>query len=142
MKTHILPLQFDGLKFSSRYSLSPTDGSFFVGGDGLLHYPDSLPDEPIFDLPDSPLTVLRNFALALVDQALPDSELLRAVLLTIFDELNLHALKINQILDAVDAATTLADLKTRVAAIPDYPQRTVAQAKAAVKSKISGGGAD
>jgi len=54
MKTHVMPAQFDGEKFGARYSLSTRDGSFFVGGDGLLHYPDSLPDEPIFDPPDPP----------------------------------------------------------------------------------------
>ena len=45
MKTHNLPVEFDGAKFATRYGLSTTDGSFFVGGDGLLHVPDSLPDD-------------------------------------------------------------------------------------------------
>ena len=40
------------------------------------------------------------------------------------------------VLDAVDAATTLADLKTRYAAITDYPQRTIQQMQNAVRGKL------
>lgn len=40
---------------------------------------------------------------------------------------------------AVAAATTLADLKTRVAALPDLPDRTLAQAKTAFINAINGG---
>lgn len=54
MKTHILPAQFDGAKFAARYSLNSLVGDFFVDGDNLLHYPDLVPDEPIFDPPDPP----------------------------------------------------------------------------------------
>jgi hypothetical protein len=60
----------------------------------------------------------------------------RAYALVALDELNAHALKTNAILDAVDAATTLADLKTRIAAITDYPQRTIQQMQNAVRSKL------
>ena len=54
MKTHVLPARFDAAKFASRYGLDFKVGQFFVGGDGLLHYPDFIPDEPIFDPPDAP----------------------------------------------------------------------------------------
>ncbi len=60
----------------------------------------------------------------------------RGYALVALDELNAHALKVNSILDAVDAATTLADLKTRVAAISDYPQRTIQQMQTAVRNKL------
>jgi hypothetical protein len=60
----------------------------------------------------------------------------RGYALVALDELNAHALKTNAILDAVDAATTLADLKTRIAAIADYPQRTIQQMQNAVRSKL------
>ena len=60
----------------------------------------------------------------------------RGYALVALDELNAHALKVNSILDAVDAATTLADLKTRVAAITDYPQRTIQQMQNAVRGKL------
>lgn len=77
-------------------------------------------------------------------QADTDSEakLLRAIAAVLLDELNLHAAKINAILDAVDAATSLADLKTRIAAIPDYPQRTLSQVKTAIQNKLTGGTVD
>lgn len=53
MKIYPVPFNFSGSKFAARYGLSTTDGSFFVGGDGLLHVPDNLPDDPpIFDAPD------------------------------------------------------------------------------------------
>lgn len=60
----------------------------------------------------------------------------RAVLLVILDELNLHALKINAILDAIDAAVSLAGLKTAVGTITDYPHRTVQQLRTAVRNKL------
>jgi hypothetical protein len=63
-------------------------------------------------------------------------DLLRAVVLMTLDELNGHALKINAILDAVDAATSLSDLKTRVGTITDYPQRTPQQARTVIRSKL------
>lgn len=72
----------------------------------------------------------------------PGGKLIRAVVLLVLDEFNSHALKINAILDAVDAATSLADLKTRVAAIVDYPPRTAAQLKTAIQNKINAGDAD
>ncbi len=64
--------------------------------------------------------------------------IVRAVVLLILDEFNAHALKHNAILDAVDAATSLADLKTRVGLITDYPQRTAQQIVDAIKTKIAG----
>jgi hypothetical protein len=60
----------------------------------------------------------------------------RGYALVALDELNAHALKTNAILDAVDAATTLADLKTRIADIADYPQRTIQQMQNAVRNKL------
>jgi len=143
VKRYFLIANFDGGKFGARYGLDPMAGKFFVDSDGMLVVPDGLPDDPpIQETTDPPLDIQRQLAKLIVDEASGQAEILRAVLLVIIDELNLHALKINSILDAVDAATSLADLKTRIAAITDYPQRTPAQAKQAVKDKITGGGAD
>jgi hypothetical protein len=61
---------------------------------------------------------------------------LRAFALAVLDEINLHAVRITAILDAIDNASNLAGVKTAVAAIPDVPQRTVAQLKAAIRSKL------
>ena len=63
--------------------------------------------------------------------------LVRALMEIILDEFNLHALKHNAVLDAIDAAASLAALKTAVAAIPDYPARTAAQLVNAIKAKIA-----
>ena len=54
---------------------------------------------------------------------------LRALTGSILDELNAHALKLNAILDAIDGAGNLNEVKTAIAAITDYPQRTIAQVK-------------
>jgi hypothetical protein len=48
MKQIKLPEQFDGGKFMARYSLALKD--FFVR-DGMLHFPDHLPDVPVFEAP-------------------------------------------------------------------------------------------
>lgn len=142
MKRYPLIAHFDGAKFGLRYGLDPIAGAFFVDGSELV-VPDNLPDDPPIQEPvDAPEVALRKAAISLVDSGVSTSEVLRGTFLVLVDELNNHALKINSILDAVDAATSLADLKTRIAAIADYPQRTAAQAKQAIKDKITGGGAD
>lgn len=60
----------------------------------------------------------------------------RAAALVVLDGFNAHALKVKELLDQVDLATSLADLKTRYAAITDIPQRTPAQVRAAIKAKL------
>ncbi len=72
----------------------------------------------------------------------PHAKLLRAITAVLLDEFNLHALKINGILDAVDGAASLAALKTAIAAIPDHPQRTLPQLVTAIKNKINAGTVD
>lgn len=139
MKAIALPAQFDGAKFKTRYSLANED--FFVVG-GILFYPDALPDLPIFDAPDAPAIVQQRIAKDMVIAGVSASVFVRAVAAVLLDELNSHALKINSILDAVDAATSLADLKTRIGLIADYPQRTLAQAKTSINNKIDSGEAD
>ncbi len=79
------------------------------------------------------LQAARNAIANQIDQ---NEDILRATLLVILEELNAHALKINGILDSADNATSLADFKTRMAAIADYPQRTIAQLKTSVRNKL------
>lgn len=62
--------------------------------------------------------------------------LARATLLVMLAEFNNHAAKINALLDAIDGASNLATLKTSVALIADYPQRTVQQLRTAVRNKL------
>lgn len=60
----------------------------------------------------------------------------RAFALVMLDELNLHAARTTAILNAIDAGSNLTAVKANIAAIPDVPQRTVAQLKAAVRVKL------
>ena len=63
-------------------------------------------------------------------------DIVRALALTLLDELNNHADKMNEILDAADNATNLADFKARMGAISNYPQRTIAQLKTVLRNKL------
>jgi len=84
----------------------------------------------------------RAFAKALKDALSADGVLFRALVLVLVDELNAHADKENSILTAIDSGSTLAQVKTNIAAIADYPQRTIAQLKTAMENKIDAGTAD
>ncbi len=68
----------------------------------------------------------------------------RAVASVLIDELNILRLWITDFKAAVAAATSLADLKTRVAAITpaSLPARTLAQAKTAIAAAIDSGTVD
>jgi hypothetical protein len=63
-------------------------------------------------------------------------DIIRALALVTLDDLNLHAARIVAILDAIDNNSTLATIKAAIDAIPDIPQRTGAQLKQAVRSKL------
>jgi len=84
----------------------------------------------------------RTEAKSALSAAKADSATLRALLLIILDEFNLHTAKTNSILTAIDNATTLATLKTAVAAITDLPTRTAQQLRNAIQNKIDAGDAD
>ena len=75
-------------------------------------------------------------ALKALESELDNSErITRALALTILDELNRITTRIRTFDAAVAAATSLANLQTRVAALSSIPDRTVAQLKAAVKER-------
>lgn len=69
----------------------------------------------------------------------PNSRAYRAVAGIMVDEINALRDWITSLKAAVASATTLADLKNRVAALDDLPDRTLAQAKAAFINKINQG---
>ena len=73
---------------------------------------------------------------ALADQIDQTEDILRAVVLMTLDEFNAHSAKINALLTAIDNASSLAGLKTAVAAINDLPTRTAAQVKTAIRNKL------
>lgn len=61
---------------------------------------------------------------------------LRAFMLIVVDEFNAHANKTNSILSAMDASTSLADMKTRIGQIADYPIRTAEQLRTAIRNRM------
>lgn len=90
---------------------------------------------------DASLT-LRYKAKAILSENKSDAAVLRAVILLMLDEFNMHTAKTNAILTAIDNAASLAALKTAVAAITDLPTRTAQQLKTAIQAKIDAGDAD
>lgn len=94
----------------------------------------ALMDETERDAVDAQiLEDMRDMAAAQLDNI---EDILRAFMLTMLDELNNHANKINSILNAIDNASTLAEVKSAIGAISDYPQRTVAQLRNAIRDKL------
>jgi len=61
----------------------------------------------------------------------------RAFMVLMIDELNRHSDRTNAILDAIDNAANLGQLKTAIAVIQDLPQRDLPQLKAALRSKLA-----
>ena len=139
---------FDGGKFAARYSLSSPKGDFWVeviSGQSTLFLADGviLPDNPpIFDPPDPPEIIKRNGAKAIYDAPVPLGMDYRGTLLVAVDEINLLRQWLVAFKAEVAAATSLADLKTRVATLPNMPDRTVAQARNAIHAKIDAGEVD
>jgi len=79
------------------------------------------------------LTARRDAAAAQLQQT---EDILRAFMLLVMDEFNAHAEKINSILTAIDNGGTLAQVKTEIAAITDYPTRTEQQLRTAIRNKL------
>ena len=73
---------------------------------------------------------------AIADELTQIRTITRTFAEVVLDELNAHALKTNEILDAIDGASNLAQVKSAVASIANYPQRTLAQLRNAVRGKI------
>lgn len=63
-------------------------------------------------------------------------DIIRALALTTLDQLNAGSAKTNAILDAIDAATSLADLKAGIGAIANLPIGTSAQMRDAIRAKL------
>jgi hypothetical protein len=73
---------------------------------------------------------------AVVQQLDKIEDVLRAFMLAVLDEMNGHAAKINAILTAIDNGANVGAIKTNILAIADYPTRTVAQMRAAIRTKL------
>ncbi len=68
-----------------------------------------------------------------------DARAYRAVAAIMVDEINLLREWIVAFKAATAAATSLANLQTRVAALPDLPDRTLAQARSAFIARVNSG---
>lgn len=73
---------------------------------------------------------------SLSEQLDQQEDILRAFMLVVLHEFNAHADKTNAVLNAVDAAVSLADFKARVSLINNYPHRTAQQLRDAVRGKL------
>jgi hypothetical protein len=71
-----------------------------------------------------------------------DAKLYRSIAAVLLDENNALRQWITSFKAATAASSSLADFKTRVAALPAMPDRTLAQAKTAVTNKLNGGTVD
>jgi hypothetical protein len=91
---------------------------------------------------DPALTFRRLAKEALDKQTAKIEGLIRAMLLVVLDEMNLHADKMNEINASVDAASNFNAFKSDLQSVADYPQRTPAQLRNAIKSKLDAGDAD
>lgn len=96
-------------------------------------------------LPDSPVKaneLKRNAAKEVLDRPGPFNTVHRATLELMAQEINILRAWLSRFKSEVAAATTLADLKTRVAGMPSTPARTKAQIANAVKAEVDAGNAD
>lgn len=90
----------------------------------------------VLALPEAALAKKRLAASAVVDDDVTMGRVQRAVCMLLVDELNALRGWLMIFKAEVAAATTLADLKTRVAGLPSLPDRTKNQAVAAIKAAI------
>ena len=84
----------------------------------------------------------RARAKGIFDSTASDGKVLKAIVLLLIDELNDLRGWLVDFKAEVAAASNLADLKTRVAGLPNMTDRTSAQARTAIRGKIDNGSAD
>lgn len=85
---------------------------------------------------------IREGGKTLLDSKIGEAILLRALADIIKDELNLVREWFESFKAQVALASSLADLKTRVAGLPAMPDRTLAQLRTAIKTRIDTGSVD
>lgn len=73
---------------------------------------------------------------AIVAEIDQTEDILRALVLVLIDELNLHSATIAAMLTASTNATSLNDFKNRMSQIPAIPQRTTQQLRTAIRNKL------
>ncbi len=85
------------------------------------------------------VTDYQSHALPYMANPDPDARAYRAIAAIMVDEINTLREWIVSFQAAVAAASSLANLQTRVAALPNLPDRTLAQARSAFISRVSSG---
>jgi hypothetical protein len=92
--------------------------------------------------PEFAALVARRADAAGLDAPTGGPRVLRAVVALTVDELNDLRSWVTAFKATTAAATSLADLKTRVANLPNLPARTLQQARAAIVNKVEAGDVD
>ncbi len=85
------------------------------------------------------VTAAQKEAVTFMQRADAQSKAYRAIAALAIDEINTLREWIVSFQAAVAAATSLANLQARVAALPNLPDRTITQAKSAFIAKVNGG---
>lgn len=95
-----------------------------------------------FDVATYRNTAARAPAAACYDGTGAEAKALRALAGVLVDELNALRQWVTSFKAACAAATSFADQKTRIAALANVPDRTLAQAKTAIQNKVNAGAVD
>ena len=95
-----------------------------------------------FDVTADKNLIDRALAVVKVDDTAFDGKTLRAIAAVLVDEINVLRQWLASFKVEVAAATNLANLQSRVATLPATPNRTLAQARTAVKNAINAGSVD
>lgn len=77
------------------------------------------------------LSAQRDAAIAQIDNV---EDVLRQVIVLFVAEFNAHTDRTNAILDAIDGASNLSQLKTSIGAIADLPTRSLAQLRTIIRN--------
>ena len=115
------------------WEVAPTAGQITTANTVVQNYDASVGADLAYE---------RSLAVGLVVNTERLYKVLRGVLLAAVEEVNLMRQRDAAWKTAVANATSLANLKVLIAALPDLPDRTAAQAKTAVVNKINSGDAD
>lgn len=127
--------------------IGPVAPDVVLDANGISYWPPSLGPQPSQATLDAVtqeqvdaarLAKLRALAKQFQDDQQAQNVALRVTVKLLVDELNVLSQWLTSFKSETAAATSLADLKTRVATLPNTPDRTYAQAKTAINNLIDG----
>ena len=144
MKTFVIGKAYDTSALCSQLSAAGIVAD--IRADGVIVTDDSAVDATVNAViaahDGSDTTTNRVIAAQQAASSTPLGLIVRAGDLVTEDEINILREWLMAFQAAVAGAASLAALKASVALLPALPDRTPAQAKAAIAAKITGGGAD